>query len=225
MPNVTLQYATNMAFTIDEAFLPATLTAPPMTDRQFADFCAEHPSLFFEMTATGEIIVTPPKFSLTSIRNREITSQLDRWASQDGRGLVGESSGGFVLPSGARRSPDASWIAKDAVRQLNQQSLKGYFHLCPAFVIELRSHSDRLPVLRAKMQEYIANGAQLGWLIDADARTALANHEITNGELVNPAPSDLSLISVIQFPASMWSGIDHGRPGAKLGGDQSLSTR
>jgi Uma2 family endonuclease len=160
-----------MVFTIDEAFLPATLTAPPMTDQQFADFCAEHPDLFFEMTATGEIIVMPPTFSLTSIRNREITSQLDRWASQDCRGLVGESSGGFVLPSGARRSPDASWIAKDAIRQLDQKSLQGYWHLCPAFVIELRSHSDRLAVLRAKMQEYIANGAQLGWLIDADART------------------------------------------------------
>jgi len=160
-----------MLFTIDEAFLPAILTAPPMTDRQFADFCAEHPDLFFEMTAAGEIVVMPPTYSLTSIRNREITSQLDRWATQDRRGVVGESSGGFVLPSGARRSPDASWIAKDQIRQLNRESLEGYWHLCPAFVIELRSHSDRLPVLRAKMREYIDNGARLAWMIDPDART------------------------------------------------------
>jgi len=160
-----------MLFTIDEAFLPAILTAPPMTDRQFADFCAEHPDLFFEMTAAGEIVVMPPTYSLTSIRNREITSQLDRWATQDRRGVVGESSGGFVLPSGARRSPDASWIAKDEIRQLNRESLEGYWHLCPAFVIELRSHSDRLPVLRAKMREYIDNGARLAWMIDPDART------------------------------------------------------
>jgi Uma2 family endonuclease len=97
-----------MAFTIDETFLPAILTAPPMTDEQFADFCTAHPDLLFEMTAAGEIIVMPPTFSLTSIRDRDITSQLDRWASQDRRGLVGESSGGFVLPSGARRSPGAS---------------------------------------------------------------------------------------------------------------------
>jgi len=160
-----------MPFTIDEAFLPATLTAPPMTDQEFAAFCGEHPDLFFEMTAQGEIIVTPPAFSLTSIRNCEITSQLDRWASQDHRGMVGESSGGFVLPNGARRSPDASWIAKDDIRQLPAESLEGYWHLCPAFVIELRSHSYRLPILRAKMQEYIANGAQLGWMIDPDPRT------------------------------------------------------
>jgi Uma2 family endonuclease len=160
-----------MAFTIDEAFLPATLTAQPMTDQQFADFCAEHPDLFFEMTAEGEIIVMPPTFSLTSIRNGEIARQLTRWATEDRRGVVGESSGGFVLPNGARRSPDASWIAKDEIRKLDEESLRGYWHLCPAFVIELRSQSDRLPVLRAKMREYIANGARLGWMIDPETRT------------------------------------------------------
>jgi Uma2 family endonuclease len=160
-----------MPFTIEDSFLPATLTAAPMTDRQFAEFCSEHPELFFETTATGELIVMPPNFSLTSIRNGEITGQLRQWAAQDRRGVVGESSGGFLLPNGARRSPDASWIANDQIGKLSRESLEGYWHLCPAFVIELRSQSDRLPVLRAKMQEYIANGAQLGWLIDPDSRS------------------------------------------------------
>ena len=170
LPSAEWRYDTDM-FTIDEAFLPATLTASPMTDQEFADFCAQHPDLFFEMTATGEIIVRPPNFSLTGIRNREIISQLDRWAAQDSRGMVADSSTGFVLPNGARRSPDASWIAKNEIRRLPEGSLEGYWHLCPAFVIELRSHSDRLPVLRAKMQEYIANGARLGWIIDPETRT------------------------------------------------------
>jgi Uma2 family endonuclease len=159
-----------MPFTIDEAFLPATLTAPPMTDQQFADFCAEHPDLFFEMTADGEIIVMPPNFSLTGIRNGEITSQLTRWAEKDRRGTVGDSSTGFVLPNGARRSPDASWTAREEIGKLPRESLEGYWHLCPAFVIELRSQSDRLPALRAKMREYAANGAQLGWMIDPESR-------------------------------------------------------
>jgi Uma2 family endonuclease len=160
-----------MPFTIDEAFLPAILTAPPMTDQQFADFCAQHPDLFFEMTAEGEIIVMPPNFSLTGIRNREIVSQLDRWARQDRRGAVGDSSTGFVLPNGARRSPDASWTSREEIDKLPRESLEGYWHLCPAFVLELRSQSDRLPALRAKMREYAANGAQLGWMIDPAART------------------------------------------------------
>lgn len=159
-----------MAFLIDEAYLPATLTVPPMTDQQFADFCAEHPDLFFEMTSEGELIVMPPNFSATSLQNHEILSQLGRWASADGRGFVIESSGGYVLPNGARRSPDSSWTPKHLVRALPPESRDGYWHLCPAFVIELKSKSDRLPVLREKMREYIANGAQLCWLIDPQSR-------------------------------------------------------
>ena len=158
-----------MAFTIDEAFLPATLTAHPMTDAEFAEFCAEHPGLFFEMTAEGEIVVMPPNFSLTGARNLEICIQLGSWARQDSRGRAVDSSAGFVLPNGARLSPDASWISKTDIRKLD--NLEGYWHICPAFVIELRSKSDRPRILREKMREYITNGAQLGWLIDADART------------------------------------------------------
>jgi len=155
---------------IDEALLPATLTAPPMTDQQFADFCAEHPDLFFEMTADGEILVMPPNFSLTGARNFAICMQLGHWARSAGRGIAADSSTGFVLPNGARRSPDASWTPKEELRKL-AAGVEGYWHLCPAFAIELRSHSDRLPVLRARMQEYIANGASLAWMIDPQTRT------------------------------------------------------
>jgi Uma2 family endonuclease len=69
-----------MRFTIDEALLPATLTAAPMTDQQFADFCAEHPDLYFETTASGEIVVMPPNFSMTGARNLEVCVQLGNWA-------------------------------------------------------------------------------------------------------------------------------------------------
>ncbi len=85
--------------------------------------------------------------------------------------MVRDSSGGFVLPNGARRSPDAAWIAREEIAALSAESVEGYWHLCPAFGIELRSHSDRLPVLRAKMREYLTNGARLGWMIEAEART------------------------------------------------------
>jgi Uma2 family endonuclease len=159
-----------MPFVIEDSFLPATLTAAPMTDRQFADFCAEHPDLHFETTSTGEIIVMPPNFSKTGARNLEICLQLGMWARADARGIANDSSTGYVLPNGAS-SPDASWTTKDEIRKLLAERLEGYWHLCPAFVIELRSQSDRPPVLQAKMREYTANGAQLGWLIDPEART------------------------------------------------------
>ena len=159
-----------MAFVIEETWLPATLTVPPMTDEQFAAFCAEHPDLFFEMTADGVLIVMPPNYTLTGIRNGEIFGQLRGWARIDGRGIATDPSTGFVLPSGARRSPDAAWILNQRIWQLAPEQMERFWHLCPDFVIELRSHTDRLPVLRAKMGEWISNGAQLGWLIDAERR-------------------------------------------------------
>lgn len=159
-----------MELVLTDAFLPATLTAPPMTDEEFARFCAEHPDLFFEMTSEGDLVVMPPTHSLTAARNARISSRLDRWAEQDGRGIATDSSGGFVLPNGARRSPDSAWTLRSEIVKLTPESREGYWHLCPAFVIELRSQSDRLSTLRAKMREYIENGATLGWLIDPESR-------------------------------------------------------
>jgi len=160
-----------MAFVIDDAFLPATLTAPPMTDDEFAGFCAEHPDLFFEMTGEGELIVMPPTYSLTGARSGEIFLQLGIWAKRDARGIVCDAATGFALPNGARRSPDAAWTLKSRVAQLDAASRGKYWRLCPDFVIELKSSTDRPRILREKMREYLANGAQLGWLIDPDLRS------------------------------------------------------
>src|SRR6266404_2427185 len=112
-----------MPFVIEEAWLPATLTMPPMTDEDFAEFCSGHPDLFFEMTAEGELIVMPPNYTLTGIRNGEICFQLTTWARRDRRGIASDPSGGFVLPNGARRSPDAAWTAKGRIGQLDRATL------------------------------------------------------------------------------------------------------
>ena len=103
-----------MPFAIDDAFLPATLTAQPMTDEEFAAFCSEHRDLRFEMTAEGELIVMAPNCSDSSASNLDAAAQLEIWARKDRRGYGCDSSGGFVLPKGARRSPDASWTSRNA---------------------------------------------------------------------------------------------------------------
>ena len=160
-----------MAFRIDEAYLPAILTAQPMSDEEFAELCTEHPDLFFEMSASGELIVMPPNYTLTAARHRAILTKLDAWAQQDRSGTVTDASGGFVLPNGARRAPDAAWTLKSRLRALDPKSMERYWPLCPDFVIEVRSPSDRLRTLREKMREWIDNGAQLAWLIDPETRT------------------------------------------------------
>jgi Uma2 family endonuclease len=160
-----------MPFVIDDTFLPATITAAPMTDEEFAAFCAEHPDLFFEMTAEGEIIVMAPTYTTNGASCSRIATRLGVWAEQDRRGISCGSSAGYVLPNGARRSPDASWTLKSRVKALDRQSQDGFWHLCPDFVIELQSATDRSRALEKKMEEYTANGAQLGWLIDPKKRS------------------------------------------------------
>lgn len=123
------------------------------------------------MTAEGELIVTPATFSIPGLRNAEIIGQLGNWAKTGRIGVVSDSSTGFVLPNGARRPPDAAWTAKSRVQQLDPAIREGYWHLCPDFVIELRSPSDRPRAVREKMEEWIANGAALGWLIDPAAKS------------------------------------------------------
>ncbi|MDQ6708123.1 MAG: Uma2 family endonuclease, partial [Acidobacteriota bacterium] len=150
-----------MPLVIEENFLPATLTAAPMTDDEFAKFVAGYPDYFIEMTAEGEILIMPPTYSLTGAKSAKIVRRLEDWAEKQRAGVVTDGTSGFVLPSGARRSPDAAWTAKVRVQSMDDAFLQKYWHLCPDFVIELRSRTDRLPVLRAKMREWIENGAQL----------------------------------------------------------------
>src|SRR5437870_998747 len=156
-----------------ESMAPVILNprSAPMTDEEFVTFCQQYEDCFVECTAEGEIIIMPPNYSRTGRRNAKITVQLGIWAEKDGRGEAYDPSAGFRLPNGARRSPDASWIRKDRVAALPKEQQEGFYHLCPDFVVELRSTTDRINRFKAKMEEYIANGAELGWLIDPKERT------------------------------------------------------
>ncbi len=137
-----------------------------MDDEQFARFCALNDDLRIERNAKGDIILMPLAFTYTSKQNMKISSQLDNWAENDGTGIAYESSAGYKLPNGALRSPDASWVLISRLRELTPDEGSGFYSVCPDFVIELRSTSDSLSALQEKMQEYIDNGARLGWLID-----------------------------------------------------------
>lgn len=133
---------------------------------EFEKFCQQNSDMQIEMSKEGEYSVMPPVHAETSEKNSEIGYQLRHWAKKDKSGKVYESSAGFILPNGAVRSPDACWILKERFEKLSEKERKGFVNICPDFVIELRSASDSLPKLKAKMLEYLENGAKLGWLID-----------------------------------------------------------
>ncbi|MBW4564821.1 MAG: Uma2 family endonuclease [Mojavia pulchra JT2-VF2] len=151
----------------------ATNTLPPtlklkidLTDEQFFHLCQKNRDYRFERTASGELLIMPPTGSDTGRRNVKITTQLDIWNSKSNLGEVFDSSTGFTLPNGAERSPDASWVRIEQWNALSSEQQEKFAPICPDFVVELRSASDSLKDLQEKMQEYIENGAQLGWLID-----------------------------------------------------------
>ena len=79
-------------------------------------------------------------------------------------------STGFKLPNNANLSPDASWVRRQKIDALTPEEKRKFLPLSPDFVVELRSETDSLKTLQAKMEEYMENGVSLGWLIDAKLR-------------------------------------------------------
>ena len=137
-----------------------------LTVAQFEQLCRDNRDLRLELTSQGELIVMPPTGSKTGQRNLSLASQLASWALKNGTGVGFDSSTGFTFPDGAILSPDGSWIRRERWDALTKEEQEGFAPICPDFVIELRSHCDRLARLQNKMQEYIENGARLAWLID-----------------------------------------------------------
>ncbi|VEP14754.1 conserved hypothetical protein [Hyella patelloides LEGE 07179] len=145
------------------------LNMPPvarLSDEQFYQICQANRDLRLELTVDGELIIMPPTGGETGKINSDLIADLVVWNRQAKLGIVFDSSTGFKLPNGAKRSPDAAWIPVAKWNNLTTDEKQKFLPLCPDFVIELRSSTDNLVTLQNKMQEYIANGAVLGWLIN-----------------------------------------------------------
>ena len=156
-----------------------------LTDEEFEKFCAQNPELRIEMTSEGVMIIMLPVTPEGSSRNFKLTGRFAAWAEADGTGVGFESSAGFTLPNGAKRSPDVSWMPKERWDALTPEQRNEFTHICPDFVVELRSKTDRLRTLQNKMKEYIANGAQLGWLIDPIRHQAHVFHADSSVEILD----------------------------------------
>jgi Uma2 family endonuclease len=142
-----------------------------VSDAQFELLAAANRDIRLERSATGELIVNPPTGWETGERNSSITSQLGWWHENHYElGKVFDSSTAFKLPDGATLSPDASWISREKWEALSAEQKGTFASVCPDFVVELRSGSDNLKPIQKKLQQYIDNGAELGWLIDPKNR-------------------------------------------------------
>ncbi|BAY45607.1 TPR repeat-containing protein [Scytonema sp. HK-05] len=152
---------------------PLTLDLRPvirLTHEQFEQIALANPDLRIELSADGELSIMPPTGGNTGRRNADLTTDLNLWNRQTRLGVVFDSSTIFRLPNGAERSPDAAWIILERWNALTQNEQDSFPPLCPDFVIELRSKTDSLKPLQAKMQEYQDNGCRLGWLMNYQDR-------------------------------------------------------
>ena len=168
-----------------------------MTEEEFFEFCQENNFFSMERTSDGAIILKEPAGDYTSNFNVKLTTELEIWNRKFQIGYAFDSSAGFTLPNKAVRSADGSWILKERFEALTERDKERFGHICPDFVIEVKSPSDTMSELKKKMREWIENGCRLAWLINpGDSKTIIykndgsiqekAFDEIISGEDVLP---------------------------------------
>lgn len=174
--------------------LPEAVIAagPDACEKWFWDFClANHESVWqMELTGDGELELMPPTFEPSDIQENRASGELYLWDREQGfPGLPTGPTAGYRLPNGALRVPDAAWTALENIRTRESDDPGGRPY-CPDFVVEIRSTSQSRPSdlaeLLGKMQEYMDNGALLGWLIDPIERTVrIYRAGVAEPELLN----------------------------------------
>lgn len=162
-----------------------------LTDDAFYQLCRNNPDLQFERTSRGELIIMSPVGGEGGKQEADLITDLNVWNRQTNLGSVFSSSSGFKLPNGADRSPDAAWVKQARWDALTPEQQRRFPPIAPDFLIELRSASDSLEVLRAKMREYVENGVVLGWLINPEDRQVEIYRQGQPVEILD-APDSLS---------------------------------
>src|SRR5712692_3206695 len=156
-----------------------------MNDDEFFHFCQLNRDLRIERTSEEDISVMAPTGGKGGIQNAKLIVAFGNWAETDGSGQFFDSSMEFILPNRAGRAPDVSWIRNERWNALTEKEQEQFPPLCPDFVVELRSKTDRLKTLQAKMEEYVNNGAQLGWLIDPFERKVHIYRPVVSPEILD----------------------------------------
>lgn len=180
----------NSEISVAEAYsLPIVLNfqdvLEKLNDDEFERFCRHNPDVQIELTKEGELVIMPPTGGKTGNRNFSLIVEFGKWADEDSSGISFDSSTVFELPNGAKRSPDLSWIKNERWEGLTNEEQEKFPPICPDFVIELRSRTDALSDLQAKMEEYLENGAKLGWLIDPYERKVYVYRENETVEILD----------------------------------------
>ncbi len=142
-----------------------------LNHEQFYKLCMANKEIAMERSPAGKLIIMSPVGGESGRQEANYIIDLGIWNRQTGLGEVFSSSTVFNLPNGGDRSPDAAWVQLDRWNALTPDQQTKFPPICPDFVIELRSETDRLKPLQEKMQEYLDSGLRLGWLINPHGKT------------------------------------------------------
>lgn len=142
-----------------------------MNDDEFFRFCQDNPNLRFGRRKNGDIILMSLTGGETGNRNFELYLDFGNWNRQSKWGYFFDSSTAFRLPDTSVMSPDMAGIRCDRWEALTDKQRRRFVPLCPDFVLELKSPVDRLTDATSKMDDWLENGCQLGWLIDPNTQT------------------------------------------------------
>ncbi len=167
-----------------------------LTDEQFEQLCQNNQELRFERTAKGDLLIMPPVGGESGHREADLIADLVLWNRQTQLGYTFSSSTIFKLPNGAARSPDVAWIEKQRWEALTPEQKQKFPPIAPDFVMELRSASDDLAMLREKMAEYLDAGVKLAWLINPQQQQVEIYRSETGVE-VRDLPAELSGENVV----------------------------
>ena len=157
----------------DKIFPLKALFSDSMSDKEFFEFCQQNDSLHIERDENKQIIIMAPTSANTGNKSGNIFLELGNWNRKKKSGVCFDSSTGFTLPDGSVRSPDASWMTLEKWSILSEKEKNEFPHVCPDFVIELKSKSDNMKFLTGKMQKWIENGCSLAWMINPENNSAV----------------------------------------------------
>ena len=177
---------------------------------EYLRFCKKSPDANVERTAEGEVVVVPLPGGEASFRETEVDGPLWVWARAHGRGRALNASVQFLLPSGAALSPDAAWVSKERLATLTRKQRTEFLRVVPEFVVEVMSPSDRLRNAQRKMQTWMANGVQLGWLIHGDERTVYVyrqNADVEARQHVNEIAGEGAVAGFLLELTELWEGL------------------
>ncbi len=163
-----------MEITLENMIIPVKgFISDTMSDKEFYDFCQQNELLRVERDENKQIIIMAPTNVFTGNQNVSLITELANWNNKEKLGACFDSSTGFTLNDGSVRSPDVSWMKNEKWKNISKEEKLKFAHVCPDFVIELKSPSDNLKYLTDKMDKWIKNGCALAWLINPENKTAL----------------------------------------------------